>query len=72
MAGQVVNTFGFMNEGAFEVDDGTGRLWVLSTGYGVPSIGARVGVTGRLKSGITVGSRSFATVLRETQPRRTA
>src|SRR2546426_5107532 len=24
------------NEGAFEVDDGTGRIWVLSEGFGVP------------------------------------
>jgi hypothetical protein len=69
IAGQVVSSFGLLNEGAFEVDDGTGRLWVPSGGFGVPSQGTRVGVTGRVQSGVTIGGRSFANVLRETQRR---
>jgi hypothetical protein len=70
IAGQVTSAFGALNQGAFEVDDGTGRLWVLSSGFGVPTQGAKVAVTGRIASGVTVGGRSFANILRETKPRQ--
>jgi X-X-X-Leu-X-X-Gly heptad repeat protein len=69
IAGQVTSAFGALNQGAFELDDGTGRLWVVSSGFGVPSQGARVAVTGFVQSGITVAGRSFANVLRESKPR---
>ena len=72
ITGQVVNSFGAMNQGAFEVDDGTGRLWVWSSGFGVPGQGARVVVTGRVQAGVAVGGRFFANVLRETQPHKVA
>lgn len=72
VAGQVVTSFGAVNQGAFEIDDGTGRLWVWSSGFGVPSEGARVVVTGRVQSGVAIGGRFFVNVLRETQPRKTA
>ena len=70
IAGEVTNAFGALNQGAFEVNDGTGKLWVVSSGFGVPSQGTRVSVTGRVQSGVTVGGRSFANVLRETKPRQ--
>src|SRR5579863_2016182 len=72
VAGQVINSFGVANQGAFEVDDGTGRLWVWSNGFGVPSQGVRVIVTGRVPAGVAFGGRFFANVLRETQPHKTA
>jgi hypothetical protein len=72
IAGEVTSAFGALNQGAFELDDGTGRLWVVSSGFGVPSQGARVAVTGRVQSGVTVAGRSFANVLRETKPRQGA
>lgn len=72
IAGEVTSAFGALNQGAFEVDDGTGRLWVVSSGFGVPSQGARVAVTGRIQSGVTVAGRTFANVLRETKPRQGA
>lgn len=67
--GRVVTSFGVAGEGAYEVDDGTGRIWVISSGGGVPSQGARVRAVGRVQSGITFAGRSFATVLRESQHR---
>ncbi len=70
ISGRVTNSFGVLKEGAFEVDDGTGRMWVLSGGFGVPSQGARVSVRGRVQSGVNFGGRSFGTVLRETERRR--
>ena len=70
IAGEVVTSFGAMNDGAFQLDDGTGRLWVWSRGFGVPGQGARVVVTGRVQAGVAVGGRFFANVLRETVPRK--
>jgi hypothetical protein len=72
VAGEVLTSFGVSNQGVFELDDGTGRLWVWSNGFGVPSQGARVAVSGRVQSGIAIGGRFFANVLRETAPRKTA
>src|SRR5579864_9166497 len=72
VAGEVVTSFGVSNQGVFELDDGTGRLWVWSNGFGVPSQGARVAVSGRVQSGMAIGGRFFANVLRETAPRKTA
>lgn len=72
VAGRVLTSFGVSNQGVFELDDGTGRLWVWSNGFGVPSQGARVAVSGRVQSGMAIGGRFFANVLRETAPRKTA
>lgn len=70
IAGQVINSFGVANQGAFELDDGSGRLWVWSSGFGVPGQGSRVVVTGRVQAGVAIGGRFFANVLRETQPHK--
>jgi len=67
ISGRVVTSFGAAGEGAYEVDDGTGRIWVLTSQGGVPGQGAQVRVAGRVSSGVTFAGRSFATVLRETQ-----
>lgn len=69
VAGRVVNSFAVMGEGAFEMDDGTGRLWVFSSNYGVPGRDAGVAVTGRLEQGLSIHGRNFAMILRETRPR---
>ena len=65
--GRVVNSFGALGEGAYELDDGTGRIWVLGSGGGIPSQGARVRTVGRVQSGVTFAGRSFANVIRETK-----
>jgi hypothetical protein len=69
IAGRVGGSFGALGSGVFEVDDGTGTMWVFSQSYGVPSNGAKVAVTGRVEQGFTFGGRAFATILRETQRR---
>jgi hypothetical protein len=67
LKGTVVNSFGVLGQGAYELDDGTGKIWVLSDqGGGVPGKDARVRVAGRVATGVTFGGRSFGTVLRET------
>jgi hypothetical protein len=69
VAGHVTDAFGAFGSGVYEVDDGTGRIWVYSQGYGVPSQGAKVGVRGTITQGFSFGGRSFAMVLRETERR---
>jgi hypothetical protein len=69
IAGHVTTSFGALGSGVFEVDDGSGRMWVFSQRYGVPGNGARVGVRGRVEQGFSFGGRSFATILRETERR---
>jgi hypothetical protein len=68
IVGRVTDSYGVPGYGAYEIDDGTGRLWVVTT-RGVPSRGSRVGTKGRIYSGITWGGRSFGTVLEETDRR---
>jgi hypothetical protein len=53
--GQVVESFSVLGRGAYQVDDGTGRLWVVSD-KGVPRKGARVAVKGKIRDGFDLGS----------------
>src|SRR5579872_6377269 len=69
IAGHVTTSFGALGHGVYEVDDGSGRMWVFSQGFGVPSTGARVGVRGRIEQGFSFGGRNFSTILRETERR---
>lgn len=66
--GTVRDSYGVMGNGAYEIDDGTGRLWVV-TKRGVPSRGARIGAKGRVYTGFNFGGRNFGTVLEETDRR---
>lgn len=72
IAGQVTQSIGAFGKGIYQVDDGTGRLWVLSGSRGVPSKGARVGVKGRIEQAITFLGTNYATVLQETGRRSAA
>ncbi len=68
IVGTVRDSYGVLGNGAYEIDDGTGRLWV-ATKRGVPSRGARVGAKGRIYTGFSFGGRNFGTVLEETDRR---
>jgi hypothetical protein len=67
IAGRVVNSFDVMGVGAFEIDDGTGRLWVYSNNFGVPGKGTTAAVTGTIQQGFSLGGRNFAMILHETR-----
>jgi hypothetical protein len=69
IAGRVVDSFGALGRGVFELDDGTGTMWVLAGQYGVPAAGAKLAVTGRAEQGFSFAGRNFATILRETERR---
>lgn len=63
------NSWGAFTGGVYEVDDGTGKIWVVTEKHGAPSKDAYVGVTGRILPSATFEGRNFATVLHETQRR---
>ncbi len=64
--GTVTNSFGALGHGAYQVDDGTGTIWVIS-GTGVPSKGSRVDVVGSVFQGANVGGQAVGTAIREYQ-----
>ena len=63
--GVVLNSFGALGVGAYELDDETGRIWVL-TEHGVPQKGSRIRTVGKFINGVTWAGRTFGTALRET------
>ena len=65
IVGNVTDSYGVLGTGAYEIDDGTGRIWVTTT-RGVPSRRSRIGVKGKVYTGIAIQGRSFGTVLQET------
>ena len=67
--GNVTNSIGAGIAGGYQVDDGTGKIWILSENYGVPSKGARVTVTGDVVETISFAGKSFSTALRQTRRR---
>ena len=69
IAGNVVSSWGALGTGMYQVDDGTGTMWVISNGYGVPAKGTRVGVAGYIQPTFSLGGRSFATVMKESRRR---
>jgi hypothetical protein len=54
VVGNVTRSFSLLGRGAYEVDDGTGKLWVISE-KGVPMQGARVLVKGTIRDGYNLG-----------------
>jgi hypothetical protein len=66
IGGRVSNSFGLLGSGVYQVEDGTGQIWVFSQRYGVPSNGAKVGVRGTVSQGFSFGGRNFAVILKET------
>lgn len=68
IAGRVTDSYGAVGVGAYELDDGTGRIWV-ATRRGVPSRGSHVGARGYVHNGFSFAGRSFGTVLEETDRR---
>jgi hypothetical protein len=55
LKGNVVQSASVLGRGAYQLDDGTGTIWVVST-RGVPREGARVVVKGELKDIVDLGT----------------
>jgi hypothetical protein len=70
VAGRVVNSFATADAGAFELDDGTGRLWVLRNNTDLPAHNSSVTITGKLEQEFPFAERKFVVILHETHERR--
>jgi hypothetical protein len=53
--GTVVKSASLLGHGTYQIDDGTGTLWVVSK-KGVPRKGARVKVTGKIRDVVDLGA----------------
>ena len=69
VAGRVATSYGALGSGMYQLDDGSGTMWVYSQNFGVPNNGNKVSVTGRISQGFSFGGRSFAIILRQSKPR---
>jgi len=64
--GTVTTGFGVLTTGIYEIEDETGRIFVVSN-RGVPSRGARVRVEGSVFSGATVAGQAVGVAIRESK-----
>jgi hypothetical protein len=55
VVGTVTQSYSVLGKGAYEIEDTTGRLWVVSAA-GVPREGARIVVKGTIRDGFSLGS----------------
>ncbi|MEO0851981.1 MAG: hypothetical protein AAFY15_00560 [Cyanobacteria bacterium J06648_11] len=62
--GEVVNQFGVLGRGAYQVRDRSGEIWIV-TQSGLPDMGATVVVNGTAEAGITIGGRALGVTLTE-------
>jgi RecJ-like exonuclease len=67
ISGSVSNSFSALGNGIFQVDDGTGQMWVYSQNFGVPGNSGKVSVTGHVEQGFSFAGRSFGVILRQTE-----
>ncbi len=63
IAGDVTRSLGILGYGAYEVDDGTGKIPVVTQEGGAPRTGAKVGVEGEFRSAFTMGSTTAAAIV---------
>jgi hypothetical protein len=65
IVGQVQGSVGVLGFGAYQVNDGTGTLYIVSEGGGTPRQGAKVGVEGTFRSAYTLGTQSVAVLVEQ-------
>jgi hypothetical protein len=68
VTGKVVNSVGVLGTGGYQLEDNTGRIYVLSRS-GVPSRGSVVKVTGPVSPGVQVLGNPVGVAIKEQQHR---
>ena len=63
IAGTVTRSIGVLGTGAYQVDDGTGRLVVISKDGGAPREGAKVAVKGVFHAAFTFQTETAAVLV---------
>jgi len=61
--GTVTQSIGALGTGAYEMDDGTGKIFVISKGSGVPREGAKTKAEGRFESVFNFLGRTMAAII---------
>ncbi|HMG35943.1 MAG TPA: hypothetical protein VKM94_18555 [Blastocatellia bacterium] len=69
VVGRVVRSYGAAGTGVYEIDDGTGTLWIATERYGVPTKDTYIGVTGKVMPGVTWAGRNYGNGMYETRRR---
>lgn len=64
--GEVIQSFGVMGRGAYQVATGEDSIWVV-TESGLPANNIEITVEGEVEPGITLGGRNLGVTLRERQ-----
>lgn len=64
VAGSVTSSVGILGVGAYQIDDGTGKITIV-TQSGVPREGAKAGVEGKFQSAFTLGTQTAAVIVEE-------
>lgn len=68
VVGTVTTSFGVLNMGGYEIEDSTGRIYVISN-QGVPAKGQQVAVEGTVFTGAMVMGQAVGVAIRETRHR---
>ena len=68
--GKVTSNAGALGLGAYQVEDSTGTITVVTTSGGAPLEGAKVAVQGKFRSGFTLGDKSAAVIMEENRKAR--
>ena len=61
--GTVTQSAGVLGTGAYEIDDGTGKIYVVARGRGVPREGAKTKAQGRFESLFNLLGRTMAAIV---------
>jgi hypothetical protein len=61
--GTVTQSAGVLGTGAYQIDDGTGKIYVIARGQGVPREGAKTKAKGRFESLFSFLGRSMAAIV---------
>ena len=65
VAGTVTKSAGVLGTGAFEIDDGTGKIYVIVKGSGVPREGAKTKAEGQFESLFSFLGRTMAAIVQK-------
>ena len=63
IAGTCAGGMGILGYGAYQVDDGTGKLLVVTESGGAPREGAKIGVEGTFRSAFTLKTETVAALV---------
>ena len=63
--GRVTDSYGVYGEGAYQIDDGTGRIWIIAE-RAVPARDSYVEAKGHVVTGFVFHGRNMAAAVQET------